>query len=278
MNKNSQRSVDSLLKELREAVRRDSLCTLNNQAAFLSDLKDVYTPRDLRFIAIMDVNNFKRFNTESHEIGDAVLTTIGEHIGSFCDNTGAIGYRIGGDEFAVVMTVSAYDSFKKRFSEIFGTTPLLLSSFIEAFSEFLGAMGGESRPVTVNGVRLRPTLSVGVAPSLDSDDDCPRVADRAGIALSVAKQDGKRQGHCFKVYDDSMKQGPKLGQSLRQTCTGCGSTITLEVHPDKACPPAPPCPICQRPLEEMVLEMHGQVGPTFPGPIFGDRSHAPKQE
>jgi GGDEF domain-containing protein len=228
----------------------------------------------------MDINNFKQFNSLGLDFGDNVLASVGEHIAVVCEILGARGYRIGGDEFVMVMKRSALDDLPDMSSIANLQTIEGLAKFANAL---LCTLGNDIRPITVRNTRVQPSLSIGLSFPSDSDESIMRVFGRANIALSIAKLEGKRQGHSFRIYDDSMSTGPQKGIELRQTCTHCGSTIQIVVHPDwtNTRPPEPLCPICTEPLKELELQTQDVtrsldiVGPLFPDALPSSPSNHP---
>jgi diguanylate cyclase (GGDEF)-like protein len=99
------RTLD-VLGELRHVAERDSLTGLLNHGRFREDLGDLLThPRAARSTALMliDLDRFKQVNdAEGHLVGDDVLrTTADVLLASLRADDRA--YRIGGDEFAVLL-------------------------------------------------------------------------------------------------------------------------------------------------------------------------------
>ena len=79
----------------------DKLTTLLNQSSYQNTLERIDT--DELFILIFDVDDFKNINdTYGHGFGDRVLRKIGETLKKCYGEYGKV-YRIGGDEFAVII-------------------------------------------------------------------------------------------------------------------------------------------------------------------------------
>lgn len=86
----------------------DHLTKLLNQRSYKSYLRNVSFPV---VILLFDVDDFKNINDNyGHVFGDQVLTSIGKAIKDVYSNYGYC-YRIGGDEFCVVLTKT--DSVKE---------------------------------------------------------------------------------------------------------------------------------------------------------------------
>ena len=103
-------------KKLFEQVRTDQLTGLGNRGRLQVDLPAHFAAavegRPL-MVLLFDLNGFKHYNdTFGHAAGDELLTRIGE---ALLDGLGDDGmaYRIGGDEFCVLLTCPA-----ERFDEM----------------------------------------------------------------------------------------------------------------------------------------------------------------
>ncbi|SFC13778.1 diguanylate cyclase domain-containing protein [Pseudoalteromonas denitrificans] len=87
---------------------RDSLTGLLNHAQFKENLK-LEIKRNSRqnlplSLAIIDIDFFKRYNdTYGHPKGDECLKIVSKLIYNVCERAGDSAYRIGGEEFAVLM-------------------------------------------------------------------------------------------------------------------------------------------------------------------------------
>lgn len=97
-------------RRLEDAAQRDVLTGLYNKRAFQTRIEDmVARARDGRLAALslvlLDLDNFKAANdTYGHQAGDAVLRHVGAAIHkSIRHGGGDVGFRFGGDEFAVLL-------------------------------------------------------------------------------------------------------------------------------------------------------------------------------
>ena len=101
-----------------DAVQRiaysDALTGLGNRAAYLERLEECVKERIQRLgIVYLDVNNLKKVNdVEGHEQGDILIQTAAQVIK---ESFGAFGraYRIGGDEFCVLIDENAMEVYDK---------------------------------------------------------------------------------------------------------------------------------------------------------------------
>jgi diguanylate cyclase (GGDEF)-like protein len=86
-------------------VRRDELTGLGNRGGLQVDLRArcANAAEGPFSLLLFDLNGFKRYNdTFGHPAGDQLLSDLGERLrGVLADN--GLGYRIGGDEFCVIL-------------------------------------------------------------------------------------------------------------------------------------------------------------------------------
>ena len=81
----------------------DEMTGLYNRNKFLSMVENEYIHVDKLCVIFWDINNLKQINdTLGHEKGDILITTVGRMILTLTD-TNKKGYRIGGDEFVIVV-------------------------------------------------------------------------------------------------------------------------------------------------------------------------------
>ena len=101
------------LRQFQEMAFRDALTGLRNRRSFEERLEEecarVRRGRDYRFaVVVVDVDDFKSINdTLGHATGDEVLRAVAQLMKSNV-RTVDLCYRIGGDEFAVVLPDTDY--------------------------------------------------------------------------------------------------------------------------------------------------------------------------
>lgn len=97
-----------------DASNTDSLTGLKNKNSFSVDLHNIEVSNTERYaIATIDLNGLKHINdTRGHQAGDLYIKSSGTVIKNAMQGTSYIGYRIGGDEFAVVMKDAAMEDIK----------------------------------------------------------------------------------------------------------------------------------------------------------------------
>jgi diguanylate cyclase (GGDEF)-like protein len=123
-------------------------------------------------LAIADVDNFKLYNdTLGHPAGDRVLQAAGEALRRAVRKAD-VCFRIGGEEFAVLLPDASQDSAAEIGERI-----------RRAF---------ETLPLPTGGGQPHPTLSVGIA-FLRTADSAQTLVKRADEAMYRAKKAGKNR-------------------------------------------------------------------------------------
>ena len=89
--------------ELFRVSHRDYLTGLLNQNCYKEILQSAVSDRDIG-VVFFDVNNLKSLNdTRGHEYGDLLLKRCAKSILDVCDDVNAYGFRLGGDEFLLLL-------------------------------------------------------------------------------------------------------------------------------------------------------------------------------
>ena len=161
---------------LKHKAEHDPLTGLINREAF-SKIKEVLsdTAEPVAYL-IIDIDLFKAVNDKyGHLVGDEVLKTIAAILSEQFRNTDYVA-RIGGDEFAVIMTK-------------FGDTPeLIIQRKIETINKLLQRVDQNSPSVS---------LSVGVAISTMGYNEI--LEEQADQALYHVKQGGRCNCSFFSI-------------------------------------------------------------------------------
>lgn len=168
---------DRLLYE----VRHDGLTGLANRDFVLKTLEKRIEQGSTMAIFFIDLDGFKQINdTLGHRAGDTALTLVAERLTKRL-RSGALAGRMGGDEFIVVVPVTAFDSMVG----------------LEAFANQL--VESISDPMIIDGSRTQLGASIGLAihtAGFDADqlisqaDNAMYTAKRAGGGVHVASYDG----------------------------------------------------------------------------------------
>lgn len=115
--KNSEEKIKSLNRELNHIAHTDQLTQTGNRLLFvktitqeLEKVKRYDTPLS---IILFDIDYFKKINdTYGHDIGDIVLKSLCEVVSKNIRKTDSL-YRIGGEEFVVVLPFIGIEDAKK---------------------------------------------------------------------------------------------------------------------------------------------------------------------
>ena len=171
-------------RNLQHAAERDGLTGLYNRGAFDQLLRE---HKQNVALLLIDVDYFKDVNdTYGHDVGDAILRKVANRIERQFRATD-LPCRIGGDEFAVIVT------------DVTPELRTVIASKVEALRVAL---------TDVSDGLPKVTLSVGIAFSalVGSEQSIFKAADRA---LYVAKERG-HNGYAF--YGDDDEQGAATAQ------------------------------------------------------------------
>ena len=171
-------------EQLAYIAHYDTLTGLPNRHAFNTRLKTAGNQALPIAVLLLDVDQFKVINdTLGHYAGDALLQGIAGRLHAAIVNAAVAAdiYRIGGDEFAVVVG---------------GSHPgvdaeVLANRFIEAMSA----------PQVLYGQAVFSTASIGLACYPDHAEDIHTLIRHADVALYAAKGRGRKR---MCVFDSSM--------------------------------------------------------------------------
>jgi diguanylate cyclase (GGDEF)-like protein len=127
------------MAEMERLAYTDSLTNLPNRAAF-TRLMDT-APNGSRTVLVIDVDNLKQVNdTFGHFVGDSMICATAKHLMALTSQGQA--FRIGGDEFAVVVEG-------------------LLPDQVRELAEHLRQHSTEA--LTLAGVKIEPSVTIGVS-------------------------------------------------------------------------------------------------------------------
>ncbi|WP_417710751.1 diguanylate cyclase domain-containing protein [Roseibium aggregatum] len=166
------------LKKTEEAVRRlamtDHLTGLSNRAHFSQSLAEsiAIADRENRKFALMmlDLDTFKPVNDRhGHPVGDALLQVVASTI-KRCTRDGDVVTRIGGDEFAVIISDYAQEK------DVLACAERICREV--------------SRPMDIKGNQINIGISIGVSFYPDDADDAKSLITHADQAMYEAKKSG----------------------------------------------------------------------------------------
>ena len=167
--------IEMLHAQLKEQATRDSLTGLFNrrylEESLIREFQRAEREKSTVCLIMMDIDGFKAFNdTYGHDAGDILLKRLGEILLS--DIRGSdISCRFGGEEFLIVMPGTELSKGHERAEH-------LRTSFLELDIEHLG-------------VKLKATLSIGVAAFPRHGDTWEKVLHAADQAMYAAKLAGR---------------------------------------------------------------------------------------
>ncbi|MBQ6730848.1 MAG: GGDEF domain-containing protein [Bacilli bacterium] len=94
---------EDIKESLKYEAEHDKLTSLYNRTGYDRVYKSM--PLDNVIYILLDIDNFKEVNdTLGHEIGDKVLVRTANTIKKYFDDENSYIFRIGGDEFAIIVT------------------------------------------------------------------------------------------------------------------------------------------------------------------------------
>jgi diguanylate cyclase (GGDEF)-like protein len=191
------RQVNSVLatfaatnRELADRSVRDALTQLLNRRGFddrMAELAHIQRRRRISSVclAIVDIDHFKAVNdTFGHVAGDQVLRSVAAAIEASCARSRDACYRLGGEEFAVVLPATDFHG------------ALVVAERIRANVAALAIASGGTPGATL-------TVSVGLAVVDGARDvDSIELYRRADTALLSAKRAGRDR---TVVYEEALK-------------------------------------------------------------------------
>lgn len=111
--------AESRLKEeeMRIMAEIDGMTGLYNKSKYLEMVSQPYTTEEQIAVIFWDINDLKRINdTYGHETGDQLIISITESIKKISSSSEKV-YRIGGDEFVMILRGGSEASVSAKISE-----------------------------------------------------------------------------------------------------------------------------------------------------------------
>lgn len=204
-------------KQLYTLAYFDPLTNLPNRRRFLEDFEAVAgaisAGTQTGIMAMFDLDNFKSVNdTAGHHTGDLMLRRLAESL-SDNPNFGQHLYRLGGDEFILLMHEKAGR---------FPTEEAMTAHYTELLSELLHAY-------TIPNIDLVCTLSIGVSVFPKHGTTASELLRKADIALYQSKNAGGRRLSVFEDRYDRAKKFKDLFINIQPILTASGQTFGYEL-------------------------------------------------
>jgi diguanylate cyclase (GGDEF)-like protein len=203
-----------LLRDHRRALQRatrDGLTDLPNQRAFQDELPQAVASaaryRDSLALVVLDVDDFKFINDHhGHPHGDAVLRRVAEVLREA--RPGDRPYRIGGDEFALLLAHTDSDGARtlaRRLSRSFGDAGIEVSVGVSALRP--GRLASAAARADTSRAET-DTLRAGRAgsPAVARSDTSRAEADSLRAEADAALYEAKRQGGNRCAHFDDIRE------------------------------------------------------------------------
>ncbi len=181
-----------LMEKLRASSLKDPMTGLYNRR-FLEEFIDTVANQAKRnkttySVLMLDVDFFKKVNdTYGHDIGDKVITKIGEVLRNSIRESD-LAIRYGGEEFVVLLQNATDEGTKKIASKIHSE-----------FAKLVFDVG--------NGQTMQKTISIGIAKFPKDADSIWKCIKYADTALYVAKTTGRNK---IVEYSPEMSEDENL--------------------------------------------------------------------
>jgi diguanylate cyclase (GGDEF)-like protein len=186
-----------VLNELNSSVMTDSLSHLPNRRALHHDIETQLNQSVPLALAFIDLDGFKAVNDNyGHHTGDHLIIKCAKRLTSIFGKVGTV-YRMGGDEFAVVVAGKAAQN--------------LAQERCETVLEQLGS------PFRIDQQLIAVGASIGLAFSEDGSVQLAELLRQADVAMYAAKGAGKMRLEWFNSsFDDKKAHKHKLELALRR--------------------------------------------------------------
>ncbi len=196
--------------QVQRLAHYDSLTGLRNRASFVEELDKLAATRAPFALVSIDLDRFKAVNDQfGHLAGDAVLAQIGDRLRAVATATTMLA-RIGGDEFAVIVT---------------GSAPAEQARAIAA-----AIVNALAAPVVTRWATVQLGSSIGIALAPDDAATVEELRQHADLALYRAKQQGRGIVCFFSAEMDRATQDRReLERDLRAALDE--DQITLAYQP-----------------------------------------------
>ena len=162
------------LAETRFLADHDPLTRLLNRRSLLNELQAAAGGSAVRRLALvfLDLDNFKEINDgHGHMVGDRVLTGFASLLGELV-RTDDYAFRVGGDEFAILLTNAGEDEARRVVTRILGAVEANIDPLVRTLSASFGIATSKGREEPEELLRIA--------------DEAMYQAKRSGTRIQVA--------------------------------------------------------------------------------------------
>jgi diguanylate cyclase (GGDEF)-like protein len=208
-----------LSAERDQAARLDPLTGLANRTGLRQGLDEIaavcagdrHAQGRRPTLLMLDLDRFKQVNDAlGHDVGDQLLIAVARRLAALRPEAGTVA-RLGGDEFAILAG-----------TRDIGEAQELAELVVLALSQ----------PVTLDGLRVDVTASVGVAVRDDDRVDFTTLMRHADVAMYDAKQRGDAIATYQAGHDTNSPQRLRLLTDFRHALeTGDRSQVSMHYQP-----------------------------------------------
>ncbi len=183
--------------ELIRLAQYDVLTNLPNRSLFIDRLEQVISRAHWqdKHVAVLfiDLDRFKQINdTLGHPVGDKLLIEVAKRLKK-CTRQGDTVSRMGGDEFAVLLTHLSHEVDIVRVTE--------------------KIMAAVSDRYLIDGRELIITPSIGISRCPNDGNDAQTLMKKSDVAMYKAKKAG-RNNFRFYLKEDDLKANEQLNLEL----------------------------------------------------------------
>ncbi len=198
-------------RTIRKQAEEDSLTGLANRSIIIAKVDEALANPHAGpcALVLIDLDDFKAVNDSlGHDAGDELLIVVGRRLAAALRRGATVG-RMGGDEFAVVVTGAGESTVAARLHRV---------------------LRAVQKPVALTGRSVTPRLSLGVATFAPGAGSRRDIFHQADVALYHAKASGRGR---FAFFDEDMlaaeQNRRRLGDDLRLAIEN--GEISIDVQP-----------------------------------------------
>jgi diguanylate cyclase (GGDEF)-like protein/PAS domain S-box-containing protein len=179
---------ERIQEELSYAAFHDDLTRLKNRAYFMARIQDAFVQFDVNqpqgaTVLYLDLDRFKYINDGmGHRAGDTLLTLVATTLQA-CIDPDAVLARIGGDEFAILLTATDHAQRAIHTAELISRQLAM--------------------PMEIEGQQISTSCSVGIVTLNHGHETAEDLIRDADVAMYAAKKQGRGR---WALFDLSMRQ------------------------------------------------------------------------